>query len=62
MNFFGAKTFFRKKRGRRLFFEKKGGKTFFEKKIRGAKTFFLLQNLKIQDFIFQKNTFFKVKK
>ena len=55
----GAKTFSRKKGGAD-FFSKKGVETFL-KKIRGAKAF-LLQNLKIQDFIFQKNIFLKIKK
>ena len=57
----GAKTFFRKKGGADFFSKKKigGRRLFFSKKIRGVKTF-LLQNLKIQYFIFQKKSFLKI--
>ena len=41
--------------------ECEGGEEFLLKKIRGATTF-LLQNLKIQDFIFQKRAIFEDQK
>ena len=69
-----AKTFFRKIfRGQTLFFKriqgadtlfrKKGLRRHFIEKIRVIREdFFSLQNLKIQDFIFQKKPFLKIRK